>query len=122
MTVNPAQLLVWSSYTPYTYLGHGNTITGMLDLTNNNVTEANITNTQHDMFCPGARCGVSCADSFLQRCLPAVNYLTRTPNRAGPDCSVAARTCFGWSYWSLHSAVADPDVLAAFGLTHRLHL
>ena len=50
-----AQLLVWASYMPFTYLGRGNTITGMLDLTSNTVTQANITNTKHDMFCPGTR-------------------------------------------------------------------
>ena len=53
---SPVQLLVWSSYTGFTYEGHGNTITGMLNLTDDSVMEANITNTKHDMFCPGARC------------------------------------------------------------------
>jgi len=51
---HPAQLLVWASYMGSTYVGRGNTITGMLDLTNNTVTQANLTNTEHDMFCLGA--------------------------------------------------------------------
>ena len=48
------QVLVWSSYKPNTFSGSGNTITGMLDLTDDSVTEANVSNTKHDMFCPGA--------------------------------------------------------------------
>ena len=61
---------------PYTWRGTGNTITGMLDLTDNSVSEANITNTQHDMFCPGTRdAGYHARDTM--RCLQLWSSLSR---------------------------------------------
>ena len=51
------QVLMWSSYSPITFNavgGYGNTYTAMLDLASGAVTEVNVANTQHDMFCPGA--------------------------------------------------------------------
>lgn len=51
-----SQLLMWASYSPITYnVGSGYTATALLDLTTNVATPANVTNTKHDMFCPGAR-------------------------------------------------------------------
>ena len=50
------QLLTWSSYTPYNFSGpHGYTLTATLDLTNPMATVpiVNVSNTGHDMFCPG---------------------------------------------------------------------
>ena len=48
-------LLVWSSYSPSTFGGSNliQTVTATYDLATGTVTEALITNTDHDMFCEG---------------------------------------------------------------------
>lgn len=48
-------MLVWSSYQPHYFGGHGKTVTGMLDLTDDSAMPATIALTNHDMFCPGVR-------------------------------------------------------------------
>ena len=48
------KLLVWSSYKPNDYLGGGGlTQTAILDLATGVVTQRTVSNTGHDMFCPG---------------------------------------------------------------------
>lgn len=46
-------VLAWSSYRPKAYGGTGQTVTATYYPSNASVTEATITNTEHDMFCPG---------------------------------------------------------------------
>lgn len=46
-------ILAWSSYKPKAYGGTGMTVTATYYPSNASVTEAIITNTDHDMFCPG---------------------------------------------------------------------
>src|SRR5262249_39794892 len=47
------KLLTWSSYDPYNYGGGGKTVTATLNLTNGTVSQRTVTETGHDMFCPG---------------------------------------------------------------------
>ena len=53
--VNSGELLVWSSYTPSTFGGSPGTTTytATYNPSNQLVTQAIITNTDHDMFCEG---------------------------------------------------------------------
>ena len=57
MGTNYDQVLTWASYQPNFWNATGNetqTYTAILDLPTMTVTEAIITQTDHDMFCPGA--------------------------------------------------------------------
>ncbi|MER6573177.1 discoidin domain-containing protein [Streptomyces sp. NPDC001093] len=48
------KLLTWSSFKPYDFVGgSGYTQTAIMDLTTGQVTQRTISNTKHDMFCPG---------------------------------------------------------------------
>ena len=56
----PLQLLAWSAYSPIEYVdSNGTTLTTILDLNTLSTKLIDVTNTKHDMFCPGAlRCAV----------------------------------------------------------------
>ncbi|MET4093097.1 galactose oxidase-like domain-containing protein, partial [Arthrobacter sp. UYCu712] len=48
------RMLTWSAYSPTSYVGtKGYTQTSILDLTTGKVTQKEVANTGHDMFCPG---------------------------------------------------------------------
>ncbi|MBC6446997.1 discoidin domain-containing protein [Actinokineospora xionganensis] len=48
------KLLMWSAYLPDNFGGtHGYTQTAILDLTTGNISNRRVSNTEHDMFCPG---------------------------------------------------------------------
>ena len=47
------RILTWSAWSRYSYGGSGMTMTAIFDPEDNSNTEALITATQHDMFCPG---------------------------------------------------------------------
>jgi galactose oxidase len=47
------RVLTWSSYTPTAYGGSGRTYTATFDPATNVVTQRTVTETGHDMFCPG---------------------------------------------------------------------
>ncbi len=47
------KILTWSSYKPDSFGGTGQTVTALYDPATGVVTEATITSTGHDMFCPG---------------------------------------------------------------------
>jgi hypothetical protein len=64
-----SQLLAWSAFSPITYVhSNGTTLTAVLDLKTLSSTLIDVTNTKHDMFCPGARSrasGSKCATDEL---------------------------------------------------------
>ncbi|HET9142721.1 discoidin domain-containing protein [Actinophytocola sp.] len=48
------RLLTWSAYAPYTFSGgSGQTVTATLNLADGTVSQRTVTETGHDMFCPG---------------------------------------------------------------------
>ncbi|CAF1160839.1 unnamed protein product [Adineta steineri] len=53
--LNNGQVMIWSAYSPYDYVGSpsNQTITAIYDQTTGQVSEATITHTNHDMFCSG---------------------------------------------------------------------
>jgi galactose oxidase len=51
--LSTGKLLTWSSFDPYNYGGGGKTYTATLNLTNGTVSQRTVTETGHDMFCPG---------------------------------------------------------------------
>ena len=54
-TLTLPQVMTWASYLPYTIVGSGDTYTATLNLATGVVSELTVSNTRHDMFCPGAR-------------------------------------------------------------------
>ncbi|WP_426978405.1 discoidin domain-containing protein [Pseudarthrobacter sp. O4] len=87
------KLLTWSAYSPTAFGGNrGYTQTSILDLTTGKVTQAQVANTGHDMFCPGTsmlpdgRIMVSGGSSSTKTSLynPATNKWS-----PGPDMKIA---------------------------------
>ncbi len=53
-TLNNRKVLFWSAYDPFTFGGdNGKTQTALFDPASNTVVSAEVSSTQHDMFCPG---------------------------------------------------------------------
>ena len=62
-------MLMWASYSPITYnLGSGYTTTAVLNLTSMTATTANVSNSKHDMFCPGVLLGIAVKVRLHMRC------------------------------------------------------
>jgi len=51
--LSTSKLLTWSSYDPYSFGGGGQTVTATLTPATGTVTQRTVTETGHDMFCPG---------------------------------------------------------------------